>query len=246
MLDPELTGRFDDPDPDRAAGLLGEHRERELAGACLALGIEPAAFLGGAGRWWDSGMAGEATNQHSRALAAGDLAEQAAALAELIRSVRPQVMVTYDERGGYGHPDHIRAHDVTLAAVEVARADWPVARVYAAVVPRTAIQQAAELLAGAEMSGENPLAAIADPQVLPFFLADELVTAAIDARKWGDHKIAAMRSHRTQMPHDAWFFVLADRTGPDFGLEYYQLLFQDGSAPPAGPDDLFAGLRATD
>jgi len=240
MLASDLEAQLSDPDPDRAARLLGAHRERELAGACQALGIGPARFLGGAGRWWDSGMAGD---QHGRALAAGDLAEQAAELAGLIRSIRPQAIVTYDKRGGYGHPDHIRAHDITLAAVDVARPDWPVARVYAAVVPRSAILRVAKLLAESPMSGENPLTEAADPQILPFFVADEDVSVAVDARAYAARKIAAMRAHRTQMPPDAWFFVLAERTGAEFGMEHYQLLRADGPVPDGVLDDLFAGLR---
>ena len=185
-------------------------------------------------------MAGD---QHGRALAAGDLAEQAAELAGLIHTIRPQVIVTYNERGGYGHPDHIRAHDITLAAVDAARQDWPVARVYAAVLPRSAILRGAELLAGSPMSGENPLAGMADPKVLPFFVADEEVSAAVDARAYAAHKIAAMRAHRTQMPPDAWFFVLAEGAGAQFGMEHYQLLRADGPVPDGVLDDLFAGLH---
>ena len=136
-------------------------------------------------------MTGETAsgNRDGRALAAGDLAEQAAELAGLIHTIRPQVIVTYNERGGSGRPDHIRAHDITLAAVDAARPDWPVARVYAAVVPRSAILRGAELLAGSPMSGENPLAGVADPQILPFFVADEDVSAAVDARAYAAHKI---------------------------------------------------------
>jgi N-acetyl-1-D-myo-inositol-2-amino-2-deoxy-alpha-D-glucopyranoside deacetylase len=240
MLAPDQQAQLSDPDPDKAARLLGAHRERELAVACQALGIGPPRFLGGAGRWWDSGMAGD---QHGRALAAGELAEQAAELAGLIRSIRPQVIVTYDKRGGYGHPDHIRAHDITLAAVDVARPDWPVARVYAAVVPRSAIVRAAKLLAESPMSGENPLTEAADPQILPFVVADEDVSVAVDARAYAARKIAAMRAHRTQMPPDAWFFVLAERAGAEFGVEHYQLLRADGPVPDGVLDDLFAGLR---
>jgi N-acetyl-1-D-myo-inositol-2-amino-2-deoxy-alpha-D-glucopyranoside deacetylase len=243
MLAPDLAAQLGDPDPDQAARLLGSHREHELAGACQALGIGPPRFLGGAGRWWDSGMDGEAGDQHGRALAAGDLAEQAAELARLIRAIRPQVIVTYDERGGYGHPDHIRAHDITLAAVDAARPDWPVARVYAAVVPRSAVLRVAELLAEVPISGENPFSEGADPSILPFLVADDDVSAAVDARGFVAQKIAAMRAHRTQMPPDAWFFVLAEHTGAEFGVEHYQLLRADDPVPGGVLDDLFAGLR---
>ena len=77
------------------------------------------SFLGGAGTWWDSGMA-DARVPHPRAFSDGALAEQTAQLVEIVREVRPHVIVTYDERGGYGHPDHIRAHDVAMAAFDAA------------------------------------------------------------------------------------------------------------------------------
>lgn len=191
-------------------------------------------------------MAATPTNHYARALVHGDLAEQTHSLAEIILSIQPQVIVTYDERGGYGHPDHIRAHEITLAAVDVVRPQWPVAKVYACVIPRSVLRSAAVLLADAHIEGPNPLAVVDDPQMLPFGVADEQVTTAIDAGNWGENKIAAMRAHRSQMHTNGWFFALAQRTDATFGTEYYQLLLRDGRRPgPIVPeDDLFAGLRA--
>ena len=99
-----------------AADQLGGYRIGELRAACAALGVSDHRWLGGVGRWRDSGMVGVAANGHPRAFAGGDLAEQADALAEVIADVRPQVVITYGPDGGYGHPDHIRAHEVTMAA----------------------------------------------------------------------------------------------------------------------------------
>ncbi|MBS2538868.1 N-acetyl-1-D-myo-inositol-2-amino-2-deoxy-alpha-D-glucopyranoside deacetylase [Catenulispora sp. NF23] len=116
ILDPEVR-RAVDAAADREQA-LGELRVRELAVAVEKLGIKGSRFLGGPGRWWDSGVAGADTNADPRSLVAGDRREQVDALAAVIREVRPQVLVTYDSRGGYGHPDHIRAHELSLAAVD--------------------------------------------------------------------------------------------------------------------------------
>src|SRR5204863_8514171 len=95
--------------PD-AADQLGGYRIVELERACAALGVADHRLLGGAGRYRDSGMMGLPTNDHARAFWRADLDEAAGHLVEIIREVRPQVMITYDENGFYGHPDHIPAH----------------------------------------------------------------------------------------------------------------------------------------
>ena len=115
---PELEGLAAD-----RADQLGGYRIAELAAAMRALGVTDHRFLGGAGRWRDSGMMGTAGQRGPRAFWRCDrdgpgfdeAVDQAAAV---IREVRPQVLVTYDENGGYGHPDHIMAHRVAMAAAE--------------------------------------------------------------------------------------------------------------------------------
>ena len=76
-------------------------------------------FLGGAGRWRDSGMMGEPTNDNPACFWQADLAEATRDLVAVMRETRPQVVITYDENGSYGHPDHIQAHRVTVAALDV-------------------------------------------------------------------------------------------------------------------------------
>jgi N-acetyl-1-D-myo-inositol-2-amino-2-deoxy-alpha-D-glucopyranoside deacetylase len=111
---------------------LGEYRIGELAAACAALGVSDHRFLGGAGRWRDSGMIGTPGNDDPRCFWRADLDEAAAALAGVIAEVRPQVLVSYDSNGGYGHPDHIQAHRVTRRAFDLAAAGpHPVAKLYA-------------------------------------------------------------------------------------------------------------------
>src|SRR5699024_4245275 len=101
--------------PDRD-DVLGEYRIGELERACRALGVRDHRFVGGAGRYRDSGMMGGETNAHPKAFWNADAEAAAGRLAEIIREVRPQVLVTYDEHGGYGHPDHIQAHRITRRA----------------------------------------------------------------------------------------------------------------------------------
>src|SRR5690348_12386127 len=99
---------------------LAEYRITELAAACAALGIGDQRFLGGPGRWRDSGMMGLPANDSPDCFWQADLATAAAELAKVIVDVRPQVLVTYDANGYYGHPDHIQAHRVSSAAIRVA------------------------------------------------------------------------------------------------------------------------------
>jgi N-acetyl-1-D-myo-inositol-2-amino-2-deoxy-alpha-D-glucopyranoside deacetylase len=113
---------------------LGEYRIGELNEACAALGVTDRRFLGGPGRWRDSGMMGTEGNDDPRCFWRADADEAARALLEVIEEIRPQVLVTYDANGFYGHPDHIQAHRVAWRAFEQAGADGP-ARFYATAAP---------------------------------------------------------------------------------------------------------------
>jgi N-acetyl-1-D-myo-inositol-2-amino-2-deoxy-alpha-D-glucopyranoside deacetylase len=111
---------------------LGQYRIGELDAACAALGVTDHRFLGGPGRWRDSGMMGTPGNDDPRCFWRADIDAAAAELAAVIREVRPQVMVSYDAEGGYGHPDHIQAHRVARRAFELSTGmPEPVARLYA-------------------------------------------------------------------------------------------------------------------
>lgn len=233
---------------DRDGG-LGEHRIGELAAACAALGVADQRFLGGPGRWRDSGMMGEESNGWPEAFWQADLEAAAAALAEVIRDVRPQVVVSYDDNGFYGHPDHIQAHRVARRAVErsadpgapAAGRPWQVAKMYATAMPRSALADATRL------DGAAPGFAAAGPvERLPFGVPDERVTTRVDAGAHLAAKLAAMAAHATQIRVEGEFFALSDGVGQRvLGQEHYTLL--SGPRGPAGPhgreDDLFAGLE---
>src|SRR6516165_2064650 len=115
VIPPELAHLAWDAD-----GGLGQYRIGELAAACAALGVTDHRFLGGPGRWRDSGMMGTEGNDDPRCFWRADVNQAAAALLEVILEVRPQVLVTYDADGAYGHPDHIQAHRVARHAFELA------------------------------------------------------------------------------------------------------------------------------
>jgi N-acetyl-1-D-myo-inositol-2-amino-2-deoxy-alpha-D-glucopyranoside deacetylase len=124
---------------------LGEYRIGELATACAALGVTDHRFLGGPGRWRDSGMMGTEGNDDPRCFWRADVDEAADALLDVIEEVRPQVLVTYDADGAYGHPDHIQAHRVARRAFDRAAAT---ARFYATAALES-VQGTTEIDAGA-------------------------------------------------------------------------------------------------
>jgi N-acetyl-1-D-myo-inositol-2-amino-2-deoxy-alpha-D-glucopyranoside deacetylase len=236
------------------ADQLGGYRIWELRGAMDALGVTDIRFLGGAGHFRDSGMMGTPANENPRAFWQADLDEAIAHAVAVVREVRPQVVVTYDENGGYGHPDHIQAHRVAMGAVEAA-ADpgycpdlgeaWSVAKVYWNCLPRSVLQQGIDALKAA--GDESFFGGVESADELPFAVADELVTAAVDGRGFADRKDAAMRSHPTQIMVDGPFFALSNNLGLEvLGVEYYRLVRGErgpaGAAPSGWEDDLFAGL----
>ncbi|MDT0453303.1 N-acetyl-1-D-myo-inositol-2-amino-2-deoxy-alpha-D-glucopyranoside deacetylase [Streptomyces hesseae] len=230
---------------------LGSYREGELAAAMAELGVTDHLLLGGAGRYRDSGMMGAPQNEHPDCFWRADVDEAAASLVEVIRRVRPQVLVTYDENGGYGHPDHIQAHRVAMRAADLAaepvfRRDLgdphTIAKIYWNCVPRSVVEAGFARLREAGREGDL-FPGIASVDDVPGVLPDEEVTAAVDTSAHAERKAAAMRAHATQIAVDGPFFALSNDLGqPLFPTEYYRLVRGgSGAAPGAREDDLFAG-----
>jgi N-acetyl-1-D-myo-inositol-2-amino-2-deoxy-alpha-D-glucopyranoside deacetylase len=240
---------------------LGEYRIGELTAACEALGVTDHRFLGGPGRWRDSGMMGTPDNDDPRCFWRADADEAARELAAVIREVRPQVMVTYDDNGFYGHPDHIQAHRVAWHAFQLAgdpcarvpaagcgsvngspagaAPPWRVSKFYATATPRSALAEAIEAMRSGAASGQGVPdrfevpACVAD---LPFGVPDEQVTTEIDACAHLGAKLAAMRAHVTQIDVDGMFFALSNNVAQRAsGVEYYTLLAGPLVAGSAGP-----------
>jgi N-acetyl-1-D-myo-inositol-2-amino-2-deoxy-alpha-D-glucopyranoside deacetylase len=228
------------------ADQLGGYRLVELERACVALGVTDHRILGGAGRYRDSGMMGLEANKHPRAFWGADVETAAGELLEVIRELRPQVVVTYDAFGGYGHPDHIQSHRVTMRAIELATAAGiGPAKVYWSAIPRSVMQAGLDAFVN---STNNPFEGVDNVDDIPMAVPDEMIAARIDANAFAAAKLAAARAHATQIPPTSWLFTLASGFGSDFmGIEYYRLVA--GERGPAGPvggweDDLFAGLPA--
>ena len=244
---------------DRDDG-LAEVRRTELANAMKALGVTDHRYLGGFGRFRDSGMAWHADGHavpadtvHENAFWRADLTEAATELVSVIREVRPQVLVTYDEFGGYGHPDHIQAHRVAhyaavLAAVPSYREDlgapWEVAKTYWGAMSEERMRAGLRRLRDAgdttTFEGMDP-----DGPLPPFVTPERHISARIEATDFYEAKMDAMRAHATQITTDGPFFALSNNVGNEvWGTEFYRLA--TGVRGPVDADgfetDLFAGL----
>lgn len=233
---------------------LGPHRRGELAAAMKELGVTDHRFLGGPGRYRDSGMMGAEQNHRPGAFWSADVDEAAGHLVEVIREVRPQVLVTYDPDGGYGHPDHIQAHRVAMRAAELAAdpayrpgpaAPHAIAKIYWNRVPRTVVEDAFAALRATAPDAFPGIAAIDD---VPGVVNDTSVTTEIDGTGHEEAKAAAMRAHATQIALKGPFFALSNDLGqPVLTTEYYELAGGTRGAPGGTLEhDLFAGVPGAD
>jgi N-acetyl-1-D-myo-inositol-2-amino-2-deoxy-alpha-D-glucopyranoside deacetylase len=230
---------------------LGEHRLGELTAAMRELGVEDFRLLGGQGRYEDSGMLGLADNDDPAALWQADVDDAARALVEVILEVRPQVLVTYDPDGGYGHPDHIQAHRIAMRAAELAAdVGWRIPKIYWNRVPRTVAEKAFARLR-ADLPG-LPFGKAAVIDDVPGVVDDERITTVIDGTAYAAAKAAAMRAHATQIDvaeAAEWYFALSNELAqPLFTTEYYELVSGERAARVTGgtagetESDLFAGV----
>ena len=224
---------------------LGEHREIELKDAMVELGIKDFRFLGAPSKKWrDSGMMGTPQNERGDVFWQADLDEASLELVKIILEIKPQVLITYDEFGGYGHPDHIKAHRVAMRATELAAEQgWQVNKIYWNTMPRSVIQMGIEKMkeVGSDFFGAES----ADD--LPFAKPDELVSTVVNAPEYVPAKLAAMKAHATQISVDGPFFALSNNLGLSvWGDEYYTLVKGEKAAPfdANGRElDIFAGIN---
>ena len=223
---------------------LGEHREVELKDAMAQLGINDFRFLGAPNKKWrDSGMMGTTQNERGDVFWQADLDEASYELVKIILEIKPQVLITYDEFGGYGHPDHIKAHRVAMRATEqAAEQGWQISKIYWNTMPRSVIQMGIEKMkeVGSDFFGAQS----ADD--LPFAKPDELVTTVVNAPEYVPQKLEAMKAHATQISVDGPFFALSNNLGLSvWGDEYYTLVKGEKAAPfdDNGRElDIFAGV----
>jgi N-acetyl-1-D-myo-inositol-2-amino-2-deoxy-alpha-D-glucopyranoside deacetylase len=246
VLIPELANLAAQHDDE-----LGAHRELELNASMKELGVADHRFLGGAGRYRDSGMMGLPTNEAPGCFWQADVDEAAGYLLEVIRGLRPHALATYNDNGGYGHPDHIQAHRVAFRGVELA-ADptyrpelgeaWRIPKVYENCLPRSYLARGLEAMkaAGLDFFGIDSI------DDMPMADPDESVTTRVDARPFEPAKMRALAAHATQVTVDGPFFALSNNIGHQaMGYEFYRLVQGEASGPydeDGREDGLFNGL----
>ena len=241
-------GEIRDParDTPEEHARLAAIRTEELRRSAEILGIEEVHFLG----FRDSGMLGTPANDNSDNFLHADREEATRRVVRLIREVRPDVLVTYDERGGYGHPDHVTAHEVTTVAVEAA-ADpgrypelglpvWSVPKFYNSANPRSIWHWIGEQM---RERGIAPEPEESDYDYESFLTPDEVITTRVDVTSYVRRKHAALMEHETQISQDDWLNRMPEDLMEAL-LRTESFIRVRSAVPVPNPeDDLFAGLR---
>jgi LmbE family N-acetylglucosaminyl deacetylase len=220
---------------------LGQVREAEMRAAAEVLKVHHLWFLD----YRDSGMDGTPENQDPRAFIQANPAEVVGKLVAIIRQFRPQVMVTFDETGGYGHPDHIAIYRYTTAAFHAAAdgVQYPelgpahaVAKLYYCSFPRSVVRLMQEWL---QEQGYNDWFSKLDPEQLG--LPDELITVRLNVEQWQETKARSWAMHRTQInPHSPMAHMPESLRRKQRSFEAYQLVTSRVGPDLPGENDLFA------
>ncbi len=224
-------------DPDAVVAM----RQAELEASCKILGVDDIELLGYA----DSGMLGWAANNAPGAFWSTPVAEAAAKLGALMERYRPDVVVTYDAYGFYGHPDHVQAHRITMAAIA---AGYEPAKVYWTTVPRSKLAQFVALarehgidLDDDDLDADEP----ADPNGEPppeIGLPDDEISTWVDAKAYGGQKFDALVAHASQGENIFFLRMGKELFTELMGIETF-VRVHDTTGAPLPEDDLFAGLR---
>ena len=234
----------DGHDPDEVA----EFRKGELAAAVSILGIDRFISLD----YRDSGMKGWPQNDDPRSFWATPVADAAARLAEILREERPQVIMTYNENGFYGHPDHIQANRITLAALELI--DYEPTLYYNAIPLSVMAQyrkrwedEAREQREAAIAEGREPEpndGPPVDDEGEPFEMGtpDDEIGAAIDVSSAADAKFDALAAHHSQIAESFWMKMGRERFRETMRTEWFQRV-KDPHGREGLVDDLFVDYR---
>jgi LmbE family N-acetylglucosaminyl deacetylase len=206
-------------------------RHRELEASCAILGVDALEVLG----YGDSGMMGWPSNDAPGAFWTTPVDEAAAKLAALIERYRPDVVVTYDENGFYGHPDHIQTHRVTMAAL-ASPASASVRKVYWTTAARSGIDRMVQTMRELGADWEE------DPDQPPIGVPDGEVTTAVDVHAYIHQKFAALSAHASQS-ENIFFLQMGEAKFDELmGVEDF-LRVRDSTGAELPEDDLFRGLR---
>ena len=226
------AGEIYNMDPKQTRPRLAVIRTEELKAAGDVLGVDRIEFLG----YRDSGMVDTADNKDPRSFHQARIDEAAGRLAVFLREERPDVVVTYGEDGQYGHPDHMKAHYVTVATLDLLKKEgWSPAKVYYTAIPRSMMEEfATQFPDQAERRAKQNMRVIGTP--------DELITTRIDVHDYVDQKRKAFEAHVSQNDPDSWFATMQGQLLElALGTEYYQLARgKPGSDLPES--DLFDGI----
>jgi LmbE family N-acetylglucosaminyl deacetylase len=216
-----------EPGHDREA--VAETRRVELEQSCSALGVAHLELLG----YRDSGMAGWEANREPDSFQNIPVDRAAAAVAELVARYEPQVVVTYDENGGYGHPDHIQTHRVVLAALERAET---VSKLYFTARSQSHARRMLELRQRLQIQRPGQ-----PPRATPGGVPDDEITTVVDTTGALDRKRAALRAHASQLADTVWVKIPDEDFAELFGQESF-VRYMDRSGAPLPESDLFVGL----
>jgi N-acetyl-1-D-myo-inositol-2-amino-2-deoxy-alpha-D-glucopyranoside deacetylase len=228
---------------EELAPRLGEIRRDELEEACRRLGQIDLRMLG----FHDSGMDGTPENDDPKAFVNQPLDQPVRMIVEILRELKPQVLITYNERGFYGHPDHIRAHEAAIAGVAAAKdpayapelgEPHAVSKIYYNAVPTSLLHAGRKL---AQEMLENADEFLSDDDITLIGTDDAIVTTEIDVTDWVKTKFYALEAHRTQLgTTQGWFDIPDDVKSLMFGVEFYVLTgsVEDGQRE----NDLFEGI----
>ncbi|MFJ8041376.1 PIG-L family deacetylase [Kitasatospora sp. NPDC096147] len=247
-----------EPGHDPAA--VAAVREEELRASCEVLNISHLELL----RYADSGMMGWPNNEAPGAFWGTPVEEGAARLAELMREYQPDVVVTYDENGFYGHPDHIQAHRITMAALELTGL---ASKVYWTTMPRSGFAKFGEVMRELGEEWDEPAeetaeaatetaeaaepvestqgtqAAVREPAELPEIgLPDDEIQVWVDTREFGGQKFDSLAAHASQGENIFFLKMGKERFTELMGIETF-VRVKDTTGTSLPEDDLFAGLR---
>ncbi|QEU92909.1 PIG-L family deacetylase [Streptomyces kanamyceticus] len=224
-----------EPGHDPAAVALMRRQELEASRDVLKISdLETLDYA-------DSGMIGWPSNEAPGSFWQTPVAEGAARLAELMRHYRPDVVVTYDENGFYGHPDHIQAHRITMAALELTELT---PKVYWTTMPRSMMQRFGETMREfqeEDMPEPDPAETAALAEI---GLPDDEISTWVDTTAFSDQKFDSLAAHASQGENIFFLKMGKERFGELMGVEtFVRVKGATGADPDAREDDLFAGLR---
>ncbi len=223
---------------------LGQVREGEMRAAAEVLGVHNLWFLD----YRDSGMAGTPENADPRAFAQASAAEVVCKLVKIIREFRPQVIVTFDESGAYGHPDHIAIYRYTTSAFHAAAdaVQYPdlgpahsVSKLYYSSFPRSALRAIGEWMSTQNYEGSF---SGLDPEKLG--MPDEQINVWLNVEPWREQKDRSRSMHRTQLDPNNLMAKIPEEIQRNWrNHECYQLAASRVGPDVPGENDLFARIQ---